>query len=101
MTFVFRLADHGRAFSTRPLGAELRDALILDADAARDVQIDLEGVLAISYSFADEFAGELVTRANAGTCAFQPSFTGGSPAVLRVLDRAFINRLGTADRASA
>lgn len=54
-----RLEQFGRAFSTRPRGAELAQCVAELAGPAPDVVLDFTGVLAISYSFADEFVGEL------------------------------------------
>jgi hypothetical protein len=93
MTQVFRLAEHGRTFSTRPTGAMLRDALVDASTAADEVTIDFDGVLAISYSFADEFAGQLAVWAEAGRVPFTPRFVGATAEVDRVLGRAFQNRV--------
>jgi uncharacterized protein DUF4325 len=62
----YRMADHGRVFSTRDRGARL----LADFDSAytRDasVVIDFAGVLSMTHSFADEFVGELLARSNRG-----------------------------------
>lgn len=58
----FRLADEGRAFSTRARGARTR-SLVLDLlDQHEQVDVDFSDVLMISYSFADEFVGKLFTE---------------------------------------
>jgi hypothetical protein len=58
MPMTFRLAEHGRTLSTRWRGAAVRGDLLVRLQGAQAV-LDCEDVLAISYSFADEFAGKL------------------------------------------
>ena len=60
----FRLTDYGEVFSTRPRGAELLALLEQQASAATVIEIDFDGVKSVSYSFADEFVGELAERAS-------------------------------------
>jgi STAS-like domain of unknown function (DUF4325) len=60
----FRLADHGGVFSTRPRGTELLALLEREAKDASVVEIDFEDVRNVSYSFVDEFVGELAERAS-------------------------------------
>lgn len=101
MTLIFRLADHGSTFSTRPRGVELRSELLDRARSEEDVCVDFSEVLSISYSFADEFAGDLAQAAQDGDLAFTPSFVGASPEVKRVLIRAFENRVVPSARIDA
>jgi hypothetical protein len=54
---VVRLAEHGKTLATRPLAAELRERL--DCQKESTIELDFEGVLGVSYSFADEFLGRL------------------------------------------
>lgn len=58
----FRLKDYGEVFSTRSRGAELLAVLEEQAKAASVIEIDFDGVKGLSYSFADEFVGELAER---------------------------------------
>jgi hypothetical protein len=55
----FALADYGAVFSTRPLGAKLRDEALARC-AGKDFTISFAGVQSISYSFADEFLGPIM-----------------------------------------
>jgi anti-anti-sigma regulatory factor len=92
MSFVYRLEEHGRTFSTRPRGVEMREALLLEAEAAEAVELDFAGVLSVSYSFADEFVGALHQAENAEELPFSISITGTSEEVSRVVERAIANR---------
>lgn len=58
----FRLNDYGEVFSTRSRGAELLALLEEQAETASVIEIDFDGVKGLSYSFADEFVGELAQR---------------------------------------
>ena len=92
MPFRFRLADFGSTLSTRPRAIELREMLL---DAARDeaeVELDFDGVLSVSYSFADEFAGALVQGDADASVPFAIHLTGTSSEVERVIDRAVARR---------
>jgi hypothetical protein len=61
MALVFSLKEFGRAFATRGRGKELRSSLLARA-AGEDVAIiDFTEVTNVSYSFADEFLGMLVS----------------------------------------
>ncbi len=92
MPFRFRLSDFGSTFSTRPRGTELRDALVQEAIHEADVEVDLNGVLSVSYSFADEFVAGLVQANADGSIPFVVHLTGASPEVDRVIGRAIANR---------
>jgi hypothetical protein len=92
MPFRFRLSDFGSTFSTRPRGIELRDALVQEASHEAEIEVDLEGVLSVSYSFADEFAAGLVQGSADGSIPFVVHLTGASSEVERVIDRAVAHR---------
>lgn len=92
MPFRFRLSDFGSTFSTRPRGIELREALVKDACHEVDVEVDLAGVLSVSYSFADEFIAGLVQGSADGSIPFVVHLTGASPEVERVISRAVAHR---------
>jgi hypothetical protein len=92
MPFRFRLSDFGSTFSTRPRGIELRDTLIQAASHEVEVEVDLDGVLSVSYSFADEFAAGLTQGSADGSISFAVRLTGASPEVERVIDRAVAHR---------
>jgi len=96
MTLIFRLADYGKTFSTRPRAAELRDELIGSVRDDAFVVVDCAGVLSVSYSFADEFAGALAVAQDSGDLAFATDYINATSEVQRVLDRAFLNRFGEA-----
>lgn len=57
-----RLADHGVTLATRPLGAQIREATLERISDDDLVELDFDGVLSVSYSFADELVGRLVTE---------------------------------------
>ena len=58
----FRLADHGLILLTRVRGEAIRDELLAELEAGETVVIDFGEVRNASYSFLDEFVGELVAR---------------------------------------
>ncbi len=86
----YRLADFGRIFSTRDRGAEMRrDALDRLSGAPVDsLTIDLDDVLSVSYSFVDEYIGELAQMSGGRT----PSFANVSPLAARTISRSLSNR---------
>jgi hypothetical protein len=86
----YRLADFGRIFSTRDRGAEMRrDALErLSGAPVTSLIIDLDGVLSVSYSFVDEYIGEL-TEMSGGHA---PSFANMSPLAARTISSSLANR---------
>jgi hypothetical protein len=80
------MCDHARAFSTRPRGAELAAAVRAAAgDATEHVEVDFSGVLAVSYSFIDQFMHEL--DASSASEGWSFTFSGMAPSVERVLLR--------------
>ncbi len=62
----FALADYGAVFSTRPLGAKLRDEVLARREG-EDITISFAGVQSISYSFADEFLGPIMLSSDRPT----------------------------------
>lgn len=70
MTFL--LADYGAVFSTRPLGAQLREKAQAGRPRGRSLSISFSGVQSISYSFADEFLGPLMLSADPPTLVDVP-----------------------------
>jgi STAS-like domain of unknown function (DUF4325) len=88
---VFSLHEHGTAFATRLRGAELADQVLELVPSDGCVEVDFSGVLSVSYSFADEFAGEL-TGAPAAPQSPKLCFVGMAPDVERVVRRCFANR---------
>jgi hypothetical protein len=69
---TFCLSDHGAVFSTRPLGARLRDEALAKRSAGESLTISFEGVQSISYSFADEFLGPIMLSPDAAVLANVP-----------------------------
>lgn len=94
MPVNYRLADHGRTFSTRPRGAELRDEALAAAHGGDVLVLDFADVLSVSYSFADEFVGALAERR-----ASDVSWVNASPEVERVVGRAVARRTGVSEPA--
>ena len=89
---TFRLAEHGRAFATRPRGVELLGALESQARPGDLAIIDFTGVLSVSYSFADEFVGRLLERQAQGELPFAVRLTNISPGLQRVIARCLDSR---------
>lgn len=58
----FLLAERGTVFSTRERGARMLAELEETLADVDDLIVDLRGVRSLSYSFADEFIGPLVSR---------------------------------------
>jgi hypothetical protein len=58
----FRLADHGLILLTRVRGEVIRDELLAGLASGETVVIDFDQVRDASYSFLDEFVGELAAR---------------------------------------
>lgn len=55
----FVVSAHGRALATRPRGKELRE--LARSAGARDLLVlDFQDVSHVSYSFVDEFVGQMV-----------------------------------------
>jgi hypothetical protein len=59
----YRLADHGLVFSTRDRGARILADLREKTASVATVAIDFSDVRSVSYSFVDEFIGELMQHA--------------------------------------
>jgi hypothetical protein len=84
---TFELAGYGHTFSTRPRGAELLGVLLEEAsDGVEQVCIDFANVQHVSYSFADEFVGGLLERAEIGACGFEVSLVHVPSKVQRLID---------------
>jgi hypothetical protein len=61
MALLFSLKEFGRAFATRGRGEELRLELLARSTGEDVAIIDFAEVTNVSYSFADEFLGVLVS----------------------------------------
>ena len=57
----FQLSEWGTVFSTRPRGKKLLGELQSDLQPDEDAHISFAGVKSVSYSFADEFIGGLLS----------------------------------------
>ena len=88
---MLRLHEHGSAFSTRARAVELAEHVHVMATDTDQVDVDFSGVLSISYSFADEFVGELTALISAYSRP-RLAFVGLTPEVGRVVRRCFANR---------
>jgi hypothetical protein len=93
----FRLHDRGTVFSTRPRGAALLAELQTEADMASVVEVDFSGIETISYSFADEFVGNLMQRAAAGQYGFEIVLEGVPMSLRSLILRSLRNRGLTPD----
>lgn len=89
---IFQLSDHGTAFSTRALGAQLLDELIQAADEHPSVVVDFRDVRLVSYSFADEFVGNLATRRQSSELPFALTFKNVGNNPQRIIRRSLANR---------
>lgn len=86
----YRLADYGLVFSTRERGARMLGDLLAKARGVplETVRIDFDGVRSASYSFIDEFIGELVQKA----AASPPRCINVSPVAARTIERSMRRR---------
>jgi hypothetical protein len=66
MALTFNLREFGHTFATRGRGKEVRDELLTRLAGESAVRLDFEGVTNVSYSFADELLGALVTNDDDG-----------------------------------
>jgi hypothetical protein len=90
-TMQYRLADHGLVFSTRDRGARmLADIREERGDSTMSMTIDFSGVRSLSYSFVDEFLGEMLQDAAAHQA--HPVLTNVPPAVSRTIERSLRRR---------
>lgn len=62
MVTRFLLSEFGTSSATRGRGQELREQALSALAVPSTLIVDFAGVQHVSYSFADEFAGELVAR---------------------------------------
>ena len=89
----YRLADHGLVFSTRDRGARMLADLREQVGSApmESVVIDFGGVRSVSYSFVDEFIGELMQSAGSSvpTLVNVPAFAART--IERSLHRRGVN----------
>lgn len=89
----YRLADHGLVFSTRDRGsrvlADLREKMGNAPDV--QVQIDFAGIRSVSYSFVDEFVGELMQAIDAAD-AIVPAFVNVPASAVRTIERSLRRR---------
>ena len=86
----YRLADQGHVFSSRDRGARLRaDLREKTGDGSlADVVINFEDILSVTYSFADEFIGQLVQDAGDGI----PRCVNVAPGIARTIERSLKKR---------
>ncbi len=93
MALLFSLKEFGQTFATRARGEELRSEFLSRAEGEDVATIDFTGITNISYSFADEFVGVLVSDRTEDDLRLQVINATG--AVNRVLQRAMNRRRGT------
>jgi STAS-like domain of unknown function (DUF4325) len=84
----YRVADHGRVFSTRDRGSRvLADFVsVYERHDWSSIVLDFEGVRSMTPSFADEFVGELLVRSERGEM-LMPALANLEPTPLRALER--------------
>jgi anti-anti-sigma regulatory factor len=86
---LYRLADHGLVFSTRDRGARML-ADLRETAGASTATIDFADVRSLSYSFVDEFVGQLIQDAFAS--GDLPTLVNLPPAVARTIERSLRRR---------
>lgn len=84
----YRVADHGRVFSTRDRGAHILSdfSAFCAHGSGTDAVLDFADVLSMTPSFADEFIGELLARSARGEIVM-PALENLAPAPLRSVER--------------
>lgn len=85
----FQLSEHGRVFSTRPRGKEIREELARKLNDGEQVFISFDGVARVSQSFSDEFLGALLSDLGQDRVLIEGDLL---PGVFRVLGRALDRR---------
>jgi hypothetical protein len=93
MALLFSLKEFGQTFATRGRGAELRCELLSRAAGEDVATIDFTDITNVSYSFADEFVGVLVSDHEEDGPSLELVNMAGP--VDRVLQRAMSRRKGT------
>jgi hypothetical protein len=83
----YRVADHGRVFSTRDRGKRcLSDFVTFYDRHDGSVVLDFDGVRSMTPSFADELVGELLVR-SARSEIRMPTLENLGPQPLRSVER--------------
>ena len=91
-----KLADaHGHVLGGRVLGEKIRHDVVRSVHAGEVVVLDLEGVQAVSPSFADEIFGKLPLEVGE-----RVEFTNVSRQIQAVADMARAGRAGNGQNAS-
>lgn len=88
----FALKSFGVVFSTRDRGARMLEAVEPHLARGEHLVIDFADVMSVSYSFADEFVGELLERAAAGMYPREPALEHVDAAVYRTIAKSLHNR---------
>jgi anti-anti-sigma regulatory factor len=89
---TFNLNEFGATFATRGRGKELREELLSRMAGEEMIEVDFAGVTNVSYSFADEFFGVLMSCTGAGVPVAR--LVNVEPAVDRVVSDAIGRRRG-------
>ena len=89
---TFKLNEFGQTFATRGRGKELREELLSRTGGEEAIEVDFAGVTHVSYSFADEFFGVLMSSTGAGVPTVR--LVNVEPAVDRVVSDAIGRRRG-------
>lgn len=99
MPKTFELSSRATTFATRPFGAEMRLEARTLLGRDRRLVLDCSNVLAVSYSFADEFAGKL-TQGERDLPPIDVSIVNASCDVSAVIERAIVRRRPNEDTLS-
>lgn len=90
----FKIATYGAVFSTRSRGARVLEDLLTAVEEAADdhVVIDFAGVRTTTYSFIDEFVGELKSRVEDDVIDVEIVLENANADVYRVIGKSLRNR---------
>jgi hypothetical protein len=87
MALTFQVNEFGRTFATRERGDALRRELLKLAEGHDVVVVDFDGVMSVSYSFADELVGKLCAEE-----LLHVELRNLSPRVQEIVNRAVARR---------
>jgi STAS-like domain of unknown function (DUF4325) len=85
---TYRLADHGRVFSTRDRGARVGAEICELAKQDGQIVVDLADVISVSYSFVDELVSSLTELIKADRL----EFANVPPQAARTIERSLKRR---------
>jgi small ligand-binding sensory domain FIST len=92
MPYCYALAQHGTTLATRPFAERLRAEVIEKAGNEGTLELNFEGVLSASHSFADEFVAQLVEDSQRSAVDFDVVVAGAAPRVEARITKALERR---------